>query len=290
MSSAHHERRPTTARVQRGVTLVELVLVMVVLGIIGATAAVFINGPVRAYFDTARRAQMMDAADTATRRMIRELQGALPNSVRIAAAGANVFIELVPIDDSGRYRAATSGGNEPGGTDPLAVDDPADTGFQVLGRPVTVPAGGAQLVVFNIGHGAYDVYAGANRRSVTTAAGSAGAIGFSSTGIALGADSPTRRFFLVRAPVTFACLPAADGSGRIERIDGYALQASQPADLSAAPLAGATRRVLLDKLSACSFEQSAASANANAVALNLQLADSGESVALFVQVYLPNTP
>jgi MSHA biogenesis protein MshO len=279
---------------QRGVTLVELVVVMLILAVIGGSAAVYLSTPVRAHMDMARRAQLTDAADTATRRMLRELQGALPNSARIASAGANVFVEFVPIDAAGRYRAATSGGNEPGGTDPLDVYDAADTGFQVLGSPVDVPPAAAgvpaQLVVFNLGAGPFDVYAGANRRTVTTAAGSTQSIGFTGTGTALNADSPDRRFYLVRTPVTFACLPAADGSGRIERISGYPLQATQPNDVAAAPLAGAVRRVLVDRVSQCSFELTAAMANASTVALALQLADAGETATLLAQVHLPNTP
>jgi len=277
-----------------GITLVEFVIVMLILAVIGGSAAVFLASPVNAFFDTAHRAQLTDAADTATRRLLRELQGALPNSARIAASGSNVFIEFVPIDDAGRYRAATSGGNEPAGTDPLDVNDAADTSFQVLGSPVTIPpaASGvsAQLVVFNIGAGAYDAYAGANRRTVTTAPGPTQTIGFAGTGVPLGADSPDRRFFVVRTPVTFACLPAAAGGGRIERISGYALQAAQPADINAAPLATATRRVLLDKVSNCSFELTAAMANANAVALSVQLTDRAETVTLLTEAYLPNTP
>jgi MSHA biogenesis protein MshO len=279
---------------QYGVTLVELIIVMLIVAVIGGSAAVFLASPVNAYFDGARRAQLTDAADTATRRMLRELQGAVPNSARIAAAGSNLFVEFVPIDDSGRYRAAASGGNEAGGTDPLDVNDAADTSFQVLGRPVTVPPpiGGsaAQLVVFNIGAGAYDVHAGGNRRTVTTAAGPAQQISFTGTGSPLGADSPDRRFFVVRTPVTFACLPAADGSGRIERISGYSLQAVQPSDVNAAPLAGATRRLLVDKVSQCSFELTAAMANANAVALSVQLTDHAETVTLLTHAHLPNTP
>jgi MSHA biogenesis protein MshO len=279
---------------QHGTTLVELIVVMLIIGVIGGSAAIYLATPARAYFDNARRAQLSDAADTATRRMLRELQGALPNSVRVAASASNIFIEFVPIDDAGRYRAATSGGHEPGGTDPLDVADPTDTTFQVLGPSVTVPpaAGGvaAQLVVFNIGAGEFDVYAGSNRRNVITPPGSRQQIGFTATGAPLGADSPDRRFFLVRTPVTFACLPAADGSGRIERISGYALQATQPADVDAAPLSSATRRVLLDRVAACAFELTAAMANANAVSLTVRLSDAGEAITLLTQAQLPNTP
>lgn len=279
---------------ESGFSLVELIVVIVVLGVLGASVAVFVNNPVRAYFDGIRRAQLTDAGETAMRRLMRELQGATPNSVRIASSGSTLFLEFTPIDDGGRYRAATSGGNEPSGTNPLDFADPGDTSFQVLGRPVTVPSpvnGNApQLVIFNLGYGEFDLYAGNNRRRVTTAAGSAQTIDFVSTGSAFSADSPDRRFYLVTTPVTYVCAPAADGSGSLVRYGGYAIQATQPASTAGAPLASAARYTLLDKVSGCTFEQNAVLANANAVAVNLRLTDGGETVTLYSQVYLTNAP
>lgn len=274
---------------ERGFSLVELVVVIVVLGILGASIAVFINNPVRGFFSTIRRAQLTDAADTALRRMVRDLQGATPNSIRITTSGSVLFLEFTPIADAGRYRAATSSGNEPSGTDALDITDPADTTFQVLGPPVTVPAS-AKLVIFNLGYATSDLYAGGNRRTVTTAAGSASTVAFTSTGSAWPADSPDHHFYLVTTPVTYVCTPGAGGTGRLERYSGYALQATQPASTSTAPLSGATKALMLDNVSACSFETSAVLANANAAALTLQLADSNETVTLYEQVYLENTP
>jgi MSHA biogenesis protein MshO len=274
-------------------SLVELVVVMVVLGILGASVAVFINNPVRAYFDGIRRAALTDAGDTAVRRMMRELQDALPNSVRIAASSSALFIEFVPISDVGRYRAAASGGNEAGAQDALDFSDASDTSFQVLGPTVTVPSvtgGSAQLVIFNVGAGSFDVYAGDNRRAVTTAAGSTQTITFQSTGSAFPGDSPDRRFYLVTTPVTYACQPVSGGGGRIDRLSGYSLQAAQPSSLTAAPLASASTYLLLDKVSNCSFELTPALANANAVTVRVQLTDGGETVTLHAQIYLDNTP
>jgi MSHA biogenesis protein MshO len=285
-------RRASTRR-QRGFSLVELIVVIVVLGVLSGAVAVFINNPVRAYFDTARRAGLAGAADTALRRLVRDLQGALPNSVRVATSGGAVFIEFIPVEAAGRYRAAASSGTEPAGTDPLDFSTAADTSFQVLGPPVTVPAANgvnaAQLVIFNLGASGFDAYGGSNRRTVTSAAGSTQTISFTAAG-AWPAESPTNRFFLVSGPVSFVCTPVAGGGGRIERFSGYAFSASQPVSTSSGVLAAATRSVLVDRVAACSTALTSALANASGVALTLQLAESADSVRLQAQVHLPNTP
>lgn len=274
---------------QRGFSLIELIVVIVLLGILGSTVAVFIESPVRAYFDSIRRARLTDAADTVTRRIARELQTALPNSVRVTASGSTVFLELIPVRDVGRYRTLSSMGAEPSGVNPLNFSDGTDASFDVLGRAVTVPAD-AQLVVFNLGSGAFDAYTGTNRRVITTAPGTATSIAFTPTGAALPADAPEHRFYVVNNAITYACTPASDGSGRIERFSGYSLQATQPAAVSAAPLATATRALVVDGVVACNFELGNTLATLDQVTARLQLAEGGETTTLFVQVHLGNAP
>lgn len=274
---------------QRGFTLVELIVVVVVLGILGATVSMFIRGPVQAYFSTIGRAQLTDNADLVLRRLARELQDALPNSVRVAASGGRVFIEFVPVDDVGRYRAASSSGTEPAGIDPLELDNADDTQFQVLGRPVTVPPA-AQLVIYNLGFAPFNVYGGENRRLVATPPGSASLLAFAGTGAAWPGASPENRFYLVRTPVTYACAPNADGSGRLERVSGYAMTAPQPVDLEAPPLAQGARSLVSAAVAGCGAELGPILANANGVALTLTLGAPAEQVTLFTQVHLPQTP
>ena len=86
------------------------------------------------------------------------------------------------------------------------------------------------------------------------------------------------------------CAPVTGGGGRLDRYSEYALQATQPSSTAGAPLATAALALVLDNVSGCSFETSAVLANTNAVALTLQLTDSNETVTLYAQVYLENTP
>src|SRR6266850_4952370 len=72
---------------ERGVTLIEMVIVISITAIIAGAVSVFISRPVEGYADAARRAELTDIADTALRRMTRDLRTALPNSVRVDATG-----------------------------------------------------------------------------------------------------------------------------------------------------------------------------------------------------------
>src|SRR3990172_867080 len=134
--------RPRTGAMQRGFTLVEAVMVIVLTGVIAAVVNVFIQGPVQGYFDTVRRSQASDVADFALRRVARDLQTALPNSMRSTDAN-NYFLEFLPVRSAGRYRAAGDGG-----FDPLDTTNPADTNFDVLGPGVDVAAGD-NIAIYN---------------------------------------------------------------------------------------------------------------------------------------------
>ena len=76
--------------VARGFTLMEMVVVIAIAGVVAAGVALFIRLPVQGAMDTVRRAEYSDIADTALRRLARDVRRALPNSVRVAQVG-NVF-------------------------------------------------------------------------------------------------------------------------------------------------------------------------------------------------------
>jgi MSHA biogenesis protein MshO len=103
--------------------------------------------------------------------------------------------------------------------------------------------------------------------------------------------SPGKRFQVVQHPVTYACDPVG---GTVRRIAGYAIQAVQPSNVAAAPLATAPSNALLaTRITGCSFSYvtgSGAAQRTGIVSLTLQVEQAGERVKLFQQVHVNNVP
>lgn len=262
----------------RGVTLIEMITVVLISGIVLAVVAIFIRKPVEGYFDVTRRAELADTAETALRRMTRDLRLALPNSVRVSGN----YLEFLETSGGGRYRADFTAA---GGGDPLDFNDAGgDTSFDVVG-PVPAIAAGAQVAVFNLGPGfaGADAYqsAGNNRAAVA---------GVSGGTITLAApkrfpfESPGKRFHVVTGPVSYECDPA---SGVLRRYSGYPIGAAQ-----ATPPAGGTQALLATNVSSCAFQYdpNVLAQRYGIVSIRLGLSKDGESVSLYAQAHVPNVP
>ncbi len=273
-----------------GFTLAEAIIVIVILGVISAAVAVFIRGPVDAYFDVSRRAELSDAADAALRRMARDLQRALPNSVRVAGActGATpCYLEYIPVVAGGRYRAEL---DEFGAGDPLDFTDNSDTTFDLIGPNILLPAATPLwVVIYNLGipgASAYSGDSGANdvRRPYVGAGGSVSNISFNSS-VVLPFESPARRFHMVSTPVSYACAPSPAG-GSLVRHDGYGFPASQPLP------PGGVSSLLAGQVTSCRFTYSTleVARSAGLVSLSLEITNEGEAISLFHQVHVTNVP
>lgn len=271
----------------RGVTLVELVVVIVVMGILAGVGALVMVPAYQAYFASQARAQLADVADTAIRRMVRDLRLALPNSVRVD--GTRQFVEFLITKNGGRYRAVNDAADAT--KDPLDFSA-ADDGFDTLGLlPVGTDqqvAAGDYVAIHNLGIAGADAYNLAAARpniaavsTFTTTAGGDSRITFNpAKQFAL--ESPGRRFFVVSGPVTYAC-----AGGQLVRWAGYAIQAGQPTSL---PLGGT--QVLASGVTGCEFTYSneTAQLSRGLVTIRLALTRNAETVVLYHQAHVNNVP
>lgn len=258
-----------------GFTLIEMIVVMTITGILVAIVAVFIRRPMEGLIDTTRRVALADAADTALRRMARDLRSAVPNSVRVAQNGSNWYIEFLPVLAAGRYCAESDCGtplDTVAGNSALSFAGPA---------PVLSPIPtGTEVVIYNLGVTGLDAYSGSN--SVGLASIGASSLTFSANKVFAYA-SPGKRFQIFGRPVSYVCAPG----GNLSRLAGYTKQASQPTSTPG----GASTAILASDVASCSvdYQQSAIDQN-GLLYLTLQLARSGETVTLSHAIQINNTP
>lgn len=288
----------------RGFTLVELVLVIVITGVIAAAIVIFLVPTVNGYFDSRRRADMANQADTALRRMARDIRTAVPNSIR---SPNNQCFELVPTTTGGRYRMApntnvdaTADCNVAANCSATLDTSQPSTGFDVLSPLSATPAVGDWVVIGN--QDANEVYTGATRTAITSVAAPNLAFGlhriaFNSTQFPVGYDGG--RFSVVAnnggaQAVFYICDNAsgvdANGNGtgtlyRLSRPFTSAYPASCPATTGAAVLASRVR--------GCSFVYSPSTGSTQQrgfVWMQIDLAQNNESVSLSYGAHVDNVP
>ena len=280
--------------IQTGFTLIELIIVIVITGILAGMVAIFIKAPIEQYIGIANRAEMSDIADTALRRIGRDIRTAVPNSVRLSN---DKTIEFLPTKTGGRYRAnpALSGTVQCGGT--LAEDildfTIADSCFEIIGLPIDFSAGD-YIVIGSIQSDAippYDQTAAGVLRAV--------AAGVAQTKVTLSAPNlqfpafaslESQRFQVISGSdqaVTYACenigTVNGNGVGTLKRYWHYGF--NQPITS-----ASGFSALLADKISACSITYNNINQRNGLVAISLTITRDGESIGLYHQIHVNNMP
>lgn len=290
-------------RLERGVTLIELVVAIVLTGIIVAAVAYFVF-PVRQGAELTARAELTDIADNALQRIARDVRRALPNSVRVDGSGQ--YIEFLEVRTAGRYRG--EGGGASGGidcsnddaalgvpgNDLLSFDTVADQCFKTIGKLAVAPVVGDFLVLNNHGPGfdgqnAYATTGTLNRVAISGVnTGEAGRdrIAFASTTFQRDLhDSPGKRFYAVTGPASYGC-----SGGTMTRYQGYAISAVQ-----GAPPGGASSPIAGNVVS-CAFDYNPnVSPQIGLLTLRLTLAKARsdgnlERVSLYHAIHVSNIP
>lgn len=262
-------------------------MVIVIMGVIGGTVAVFMKSPIDAYFDTSRRAGIADVADTTVRRMARDIRKALPNSIRLSGTQC---IEFIPTRTGGRYRAEEI----TAGDESSLKFTAADQTFNMLGLNSALPAdqqirasGGVNdvVAVYNLGITGSSAYAGDNTAVITGV--NVSALAANETEIKLTGNTTTfplesggRRFHVIPGDekvVSYIC-----SGGKLYRNANYAYSSMCPAP------SGSTPVIAIE--ATCNFAYTTADIRNALVQLSLTFSSTGETVSVYHEVHVNNTP
>lgn len=265
---------------QHGFTLVELVMVIVIMGVIGGMVSVFMKSPIDAYIASARRAALTDVADTTVRRMARDIQKALPNSVRTTSSAC---LEFIPTKTGGRYRT-----QEILAGDNTSLDfSVADTTFNMLGSNAALPldqqiAKDDVVVVYNLGISGADAYNNDNTsvvRAAPTVVGTETTIPIAAAGKKFPLASGSNRFHVV--PATENVVAYVCSGGNLRRTASVTFASNCPS----------TGPILARNVSSCTFDYGGSDLQRNGlVRMVLQFTDGGETVSLQHEVHVSNAP
>lgn len=286
-----HRRAPAP---QRGFTMVELVIVIVIGGIVAATLAVFFRPALDAWLALRTRADLADQATTALRAMQREVRTAVPNSVRTPN---DQCFELVPTIAGGRFRKQADTANA--AALPLDVSTATAT-FDTLTSLQAVPSAGDYVVVGNQNPG--DVYSLANVGTIASVTAAPAGTGVSRITLAAATSFPAGydggRFVVVPASqqaVSYVCSGASgvdangDGLGTLLRYSAYGFNAAVPA----ACRTGTGGAVVATHVKSCSFiydPNQGATQQSGFVSMQVTLSTRGETASLLMGAHVINVP
>jgi MSHA biogenesis protein MshO len=308
MNSVRHPFR-MSAR-QAGFTLFELIITMAMTGIIAGMVSQAIIGPVRSYFDSARRAVLTDTADLVLRRLTREVRQGAPNSLRISDSAGNVgtcvsgtcYIEYIATSGGGAFSASE------GFFDGLSscATTPTNCQLSVISplpsNPgITAGASGDYILIGNTTNSdttsPLNAYACAlltncNYARVSSIVGSTVTLAAGGTGFnVFGSPGPSSSRFQVVPAATKAVIYACPlASGTLRRYWNYGFKGTPSAAVTAATGGGSS--TIMATNASCTVSYPALAQTFGVLIVSLTLTDStgAESVTLMREIHVDNAP
>jgi MSHA biogenesis protein MshO len=284
-----HNTSDTFVR-QQGVTLVELIVVMLLLGILAVGLTSYLRIGASMYVDGTVVQQTLQQSRFALERVVRELRGAVPNSVRVLNNADNSIscVEFTPLVQSGVYRDL-----------PLYPTRRNWIGITTIGTSWSAATGQRLSVYPTDASHIYDLNQA--RSGVVAAIQNAPDDGDSNAHtrrvklddiaaqqMTFITESPQKRFYLLDAPVSF-CLVGQ----QLRRYSGYGFNVAQPLP---PPIANGEviATGLTNQSGEPAFLLNAAVLNRNAV-LHLfwrfsPARDVGQDLFFNHEVHIPNVP
>ena len=279
--------RPTrsifTRTAQRGLTLVELVVTIVLMGILAGGTVAYVVSSTQSYVDTATRNQLSAIGRLTTARLELEIANAVPNSVRVTTpSSGNQCIEFFPVEDATRYLSV----NFEAASTSLTVK-PFATGSSMSGKkfpvifPITPSALYAQSSPGPLG--SITSYS----RSVS---GDAETLMLDSAQ-QFNPGTSLQRLYLAGEPVSF-CVQGE----KMYRYKNYGVKTSQctPATAACLPTTPPNRAVVSDQIVNSSYTafqfDSGGLQRGGLVRLNLNFSDGTESLLIQHEIQINNVP
>ncbi|WP_306520580.1 type II secretion system protein [Rheinheimera sp.] len=272
-----------------GVTLVELIVVMLLLSILAVGVTTYVRLGAGMYMDANAVQQVLQQSRFALERVVREVRGAVPGSVRVAATADNSVscVEFAPLAQSGIYRDLPL---YPDRRNWIGVTS-LNTGWTAQpGQRLTVyPTDASHIYALNQGRSA-DVATVQNAPDDADGKAHTSRISLADIGAqpaSFVTESPQRRFYLAAQPVSI-CRVGAE----LRRYSNYGFLVAQPlpplvnSDLLAVGLNNSSSEAV--------FSYSGATLNRGAM-LHLfwrfsPVASQGQDLFFNHEVHIPNVP
>lgn len=268
----------------RGFTLVELVVVIVLLGIIGVSTFAYLGFGGQIFRDTVERSALASEGRFVVERLTREIRNALPASVRVNGN----CIEYVPVLSSSLYLSLPTSG---------ATSVPFDVAESAEGIPLSEYQGRRVFVYANTEAHIYEGDSSDARwHAIEGVARDGSVLTFDiQTGV-FGQESPARRYYVASTPVSWCQSGAA-----LERFEGYgwfALQLSATGlAAECAALASCSSAVMARQVSPVAgrplFQVEPATLRRNALIeldFQVQRLRTSETARFNHEIHVPNVP